>query len=66
MSADALQRAADNISPMMSAGGSLMSTAGSVAGTWYNMKKQGIQMPWETSKGIASSATYAANDWMSS
>lgn len=43
----ALDRTRDGIDPAMTAAGSLLTTAGSVAGTWYGMKKQGIKMPWE-------------------
>ncbi|MBS0323576.1 MAG: hypothetical protein JSR19_06960 [Proteobacteria bacterium] len=40
--ADVLQTSGDNINPTMSAMGSLLTSAGSVAGSWYKFKKEGV------------------------
>lgn len=45
--ANVMDQAGNAINPGMAAAGSLLTTASSVAGTWYNMKKQGVKMPWE-------------------
>lgn len=42
-----LNNAEDGVNPGLSAAGSLLTTAGSVAGTWYSMKQQNVKMPWE-------------------
>ena len=56
--ASAYSVAGSAINPTMAAAGSLLSTAGSVAGSWYGMSKQGIKMPWEAGGG-----SYQVTNW---